>query len=165
MKKSRSSEKIHFHKKYEFYLSPSEFLDMVWVYRNEIKPFLKYDIPSTEKERAEASSLFIQARNSILNGDLSSGELEEGEIAFWAEHFSSVFVPFEEAVDQEIRKPAHEKILAARNSFADLLYPLSPNSFSVVSSNLFCGNIVFQISEREKNTTSVSNAGAEKAPK
>lgn len=147
MKKATPNGITHFHKKYEFYLSPAEFLDMVWVYRNEIKPRLQCNPAAKEKSPRDFGAFLDVVRNRILNGDLQKDEFNEGEVVFFARRFTSVFAPFEEAVDQKIRKPDPEKIRSARNSFADLLRLLRGGEPPSVSSNLHDGNIVFQLGE------------------
>ena len=147
MKKNYSNETIHFHRKYEFYLSPSEFLDMVWVYRKEIKPRLNAIKAVTEKKPENFKNFLIEVRGNILNGEFIESDLKAEELAFFERVFRKVFTVFENAVDEKISTPDPEKINSARNSFADLLHTLGENKFPELSSNMNFGNIVFQVTE------------------
>ena len=137
------NESIHFHKKYEFYLSPGEFLDMVWVYRSEIKPHLMTP-ERKEKQPDNLEQFLMKIRAGILNGDLIQHDFQEEEWAFFIRCSKKIFMLFEQANDDSIRKPDLLKITSARNSFADLLQ-LYEGKLPELSSNLTNGNIVFQV--------------------
>ncbi len=141
------NESIHFHKKYEFYLSPGEFLDMVWVYRNEIKPHLMTS-EMKEKQPDNLEQFLMEIRAGILNGDLTQHDFQEEEWAFFIRCSKKIFMPFEQSNDDSIRKPDLLKILSARNSFADLLQ-LCKGKLPEITSDLVNGNIKFSLKDNE----------------
>ena len=145
--KNHPTEPLAIEKQYVFSVTPLEYLDLVWVYRNEIAPFLEKYSECTEPElnnkKINAQDVLFDLRSGILNHDLECVLGNPAICKIARKLTDAIFLPFENAKDIKIRKPDHERLLSARSSFADLLQ----KPYAQLSSSLTDGEIEFCIKE------------------
>lgn len=133
---------IEFKKHYNFSFTPQEFLDMVWVYRNEISPALE-SISGTLDDigKYNQKDILFYARTGILNNDLREAFPTYVDFLCFKIISKDFFAMFHDAKDKNIRKPCYERICKARDSFADILQSPLPS----LTSDLVDGKIQMRL--------------------
>lgn len=145
-KKTSPNEMTQFYRRFDFFLSPMDFLAIVWVYQHEILPVFK-KCHSEEFQTPKDINLFIrEIRYHILNGELSQLQLTQKELRYFINQSKNLFAPFAQVTEQ-VPSPTKDQIYSARNSLTDFIVLDDIGNLAELDSSLIDGNITFTLSK------------------
>lgn len=145
-KKKRPNEYTCFYRNSEFFLTPAEFLAMVWVYRNEILPTFKRCSAAEPKSIEDMNELIFRIRHCVLNGDLQEEPFDQQELSAFVHQSNSLFAPFADSTDV-VTKPPKELVTFARHLLTDLIVCDEIGNLAELNSSLVNGSISFKLSK------------------